>query len=108
VGGVKKEDLARTLLLLNQGFGPAFRKRLGSGESSFQAVPAVISRHWYSTYREMAAHRSASEEEPLLMMKLPGRTWTNGDWHFSILEGSSRARTGVEIIRSEFVNDRVR
>jgi len=76
-----------------------------SSESQRVVHPdAIISRHWYTTYRQNlpAMSKETGGGRPI---RLPGDLWTNGDWHFGILEGSVGPRKGLEIIRDQFVNE---
>jgi KaiC/GvpD/RAD55 family RecA-like ATPase len=68
---------------------------------------AIIWRHWYSSFRQMAADMAVGTGKlnpGLNLLRLPGNVWTNGDWHFAILEGSVGVRQGIEIILDKFVN----
>jgi hypothetical protein len=68
---------------------------------------AIIWRHWYSTFRQMAAELGSGKGQlnpGLSLLRLPGKVWTSGDWHLAILEGSVGVRSGIEIIRDKFVN----
>lgn len=75
--------------------------------SSYKTSKAIIWRHWYSTFRQMAADigQGKGQLNPgLSLLRLPGRVWTSGDWHLAILEGSVGVRQGIEIILDKFVN----
>jgi KaiC/GvpD/RAD55 family RecA-like ATPase len=104
-----------------QGYHPAIphqitRRPAGSGSpDSVGTQPsrpninqkAIIWRHWYSTFRQMAADMAGgdcSTNQELSLLRLPGGVWTNGDWHLAILEGSIGTRLGVDIIFDRFVN----
>ncbi len=68
---------------------------------------AIIWRHWYTSYRQMAADMSGgdcSANPGLSLLRLPGNIWTNGDWHIGILKGSMGVREGINIILDRFVN----
>jgi hypothetical protein len=75
--------------------------------SIYRTKRAIIWRHWYSTFRQMAAEigRGKGQLNPgLTLLRLPGGVWTSGDWHLAILEGSVGVRQGIEIILDKFVN----
>lgn len=73
----------------------------------YRTGEAIIWRHWYSTFRQMAAELGSGKGQlnpGLTLLRLPGRVWTSGDWHLAILEGSVGVRQGIEIILDKFVN----
>jgi KaiC/GvpD/RAD55 family RecA-like ATPase len=102
-----RQLLVQATVLLRQLLGPNFQ--------SFRPAPAdlasgevtPLSRHWYATYRQLAAtvcDGDASADPYLKVLPLPGRVWTNGDWHLGILAGSIGERHGAELILNHFVN----
>jgi KaiC/GvpD/RAD55 family RecA-like ATPase len=89
----------------NRDAGDAARRPFLS--SSHLTSKAIIWRHWYSTFRQMAADigQGKGQLNPgLTLLRLPGNVWTSGDWHLAILEGSVGVRQGIEIILDKFVN----
>lgn len=80
---------------------------LGSHEKTAD-IHALVSRHWYSTYREQVwLRRQAKMPSDLRPIRLPRNCWTNGDWHLGILDGSIGPRRGFEIIRDVFASEAV-
>ena len=69
---------------------------------------ALMWRHWYGTFRQMAADMSGGDcrvNPGLALIRLPGCVWTNGDWHLGILQGSVGVGSGARILREEFVTE---
>lgn len=117
------KDLIQTMLTLRRladetlknHEAPGVRNRSNDGDADgassktlrFGTKKALIWRHWYSSFREMAADMGAGKGQlnpGLTLLQLPGQVWTNGDWHLAILDGSVGVRQGIEIILGKFVN----
>ncbi len=78
-----------------------------SGRGTAERPPAVFCRHWYTTFRaaeKLSSARRLDGSRDFVWLRLPRGVHSSGDWHFSILEGSTGPARGVEILLEQFIN----